>query len=108
MLDRPIEERNTVEMQSITALAHLQCAVLYVLDISEQCGFDLKQQVALFESIQPLFLNKPLIVAVNKVDQRRAEDLSKDEQALLQKMSDAGATITFMSTFSEEGLITRT
>ena len=32
-------------MQSITALAHLQCAVLYVLDISEQCGFDLKQQV---------------------------------------------------------------
>ena len=36
VLDRPIEERNTVEMQSITALAHLQCAVLYVLDISEQ------------------------------------------------------------------------
>ena len=26
--------------------------MLYVLDISEQCGFDLKQQVALFESIK--------------------------------------------------------
>ena len=105
VLDRPIEERNTVEMQSITALAHLQCAVLYVLDISEQCGYDLKEQVELFESIRPLFHNKPLIVAVNKVDVRTPDQLTPTEQALLQKLTDAGATITFMSTFSEEGLM---
>ena len=37
ILDRPLEERNTIEMQAITALAHLQCCVLYYLDISEQC-----------------------------------------------------------------------
>jgi len=60
--------------------------------------------VALFESIKPLFLNKPLIVAVNKVDVRRVEDLTAAEQALLQQMTDAGATVTFMSTFTEEGI----
>jgi hypothetical protein len=48
VLDRPLEERNTIEMQSITALAHLRCAVLYLVDISEQCGYSLAQQADLF------------------------------------------------------------
>jgi GTP1/Obg family GTP-binding protein len=58
ILDRPLEERNTIEMQAITALAHLQCCVLYFLDISEQCGYPIDQQLTLFESIRPLFANK--------------------------------------------------
>ena len=36
---------STALLQSITALAHLRAAVLYVIDISEQCGFTIKQQV---------------------------------------------------------------
>lgn len=48
ILDRPLEERNTIEMQSITALAHLRAAVLYLVDLSEQCGYSLAQQAALF------------------------------------------------------------
>ena len=51
VLDKPLEERNTIEMQSITALAHLQATVLYVVDLSEQCGYSIAQQVtALFRS----------------------------------------------------------
>ncbi|CAF4550676.1 unnamed protein product, partial [Didymodactylos carnosus] len=38
------EDRNTIEMQAITALAHLRAAILYVMDISEQCGYSLEQQ----------------------------------------------------------------
>lgn len=45
ILDRPLEERNIIEMQAITALAHLHCAVLYFIDISEQCGYTIAQQV---------------------------------------------------------------
>ena len=45
ILDHPLEERNTIEMQAITAMAHLQCAVLYFIDLSEECGFSLEQQV---------------------------------------------------------------
>merc|ERR1739848_617488 len=55
ILDHPLEERNTIEMQAITALAHIKCTILYVIDISEYCGWTIKQQVALFESIKPLF-----------------------------------------------------
>ena len=45
--------------------------VLYIVDASEQCGYTIKQQAELFHSIKPLFANKPLVIAVNKVDQRR-------------------------------------
>lgn len=45
ILDHPLEERNTIEMQAITALAHLRAAVLYILDISEQCGHTIPEQV---------------------------------------------------------------
>ena len=58
ILDHPLEERNTIEMQAITALAHLRAAVLYVMDVSEQCGHNLEQQLELFNSIRPLFANK--------------------------------------------------
>ncbi|MEW5313704.1 MAG: hypothetical protein WDW38_005247 [Sanguina aurantia] len=65
ILDRPLEERNTIEMQSITALAHLRAAVIYMLDVSEQCGYSLSQQAALFHSIKPLFANKPILIVCN-------------------------------------------
>lgn len=45
-------------MQAITALAHLRAAVLYVMDISEQCGHSLEAQLELFQNIKPLFANK--------------------------------------------------
>lgn len=38
ILDRPLEERNTIEMQAITALAHLDACIIYFVDISENCG----------------------------------------------------------------------
>ena len=45
ILDHSLEERNTIEMQAITALAHLRAAVLYVMDVSEQCGHTVEEQV---------------------------------------------------------------
>jgi nucleolar GTP-binding protein len=52
VLDHPLEEMNTIEMQSITALAHLRSCVLYFMDLSEQCGYTVEAQVRRF----PLFL----------------------------------------------------
>ena len=34
-------------MQAITALAHLRAAVLYFMDVSEQCGHTIEEQVCL-------------------------------------------------------------
>merc|ERR1719198_407719 len=99
ILDHPLEDRNTIEMTAITALAHLPAAVLYFVDISEMCGYSLKQQVALFHSIKPLFRNRPLLVVLNKTDIRKLEDLSPDERALVDSMKvDDGTTCEFFAT----------
>ncbi|XP_031486921.1 nucleolar GTP-binding protein 1-like [Nymphaea colorata] len=37
ILDRPFEDRNIIEMCSITALAHLRAAILFFLDVSGSC-----------------------------------------------------------------------
>ncbi|XP_075524451.1 nucleolar GTP-binding protein 1-like isoform X1 [Primulina tabacum] len=54
ILDRPFEDRNIIEMCSITALAHLRAAVLFFLDISGSCGYSIAQEAALFHSIKSI------------------------------------------------------
>ena len=81
-------------MQSITALAHLRAAVLYVLDISEQCGHSLAQQAALFHSIKPLFANKPLLVVANKVDATQLESLAPADKAVIDEMVSEAARMS--------------
>jgi nucleolar GTP-binding protein len=105
ILDHPLDERNTIEMQAITALAHLQCSVLYFIDISEECGFTIAQQVALFESIKPLFVNKQLLVVVNKIDVVAFEALSPENRALVEGLvSGSGVEMMQMSNVSEQGV----
>ena len=90
ILDHPLEEMNTIEMQSITAIAHLRSAIMYFMDLSEQCGYSVSAQMALFRSIKPLFANKLVFIVVNKIDVTRPEDLDADTQAELQELLNSG------------------
>lgn len=83
ILDHPLEEMNTIEMQSITAIAHLRSAILYFMDLSEQCGYTVQAQIQLFQSIKPLFANKLVFVVINKIDILRPEDLDIETKAML-------------------------
>lgn len=107
ILDHPLEQRNTIEMQAITALAHLTCSVLYFMDISEQCGFTVEAQCNLFKSIQPLFANKQLIVVINKIDAQPWETLEQDRKTMIEtlvKESGSNTSMMHMSNISEEGV----
>ena len=68
--------------------------MLYVLDISEQCGHSLAQQAALFHSIKPLFANKPLLVVANKVDVTQLESLAPADKALIDEMVSEAARMS--------------
>lgn len=93
-------------MQAVTALAHLRAAVLYFFDISEQCGHSLEEQYKLYESIKPLFANKPLLVVVNKVDVLRLEDLPENKRAILQPLEGKeDIPLLEMSTATELGVM---
>merc|ERR1712130_676526 len=106
ILDHPLEDRNTIEMQAITALAHLRAAVLYFLDPSEQCGHILDQQKHLFDSIRPLFNNKPLVVVSNKMDVVKRGEFTEEKEAIFKEIEkDIGREILEMSTVTEEGVM---
>lgn len=108
ILDHPLEDRNTIEMQAITALAHLHSTVLYFLDISEECGYSLEKQVALFHNIKPLFQNKPLLIVANKIDLRKLSSLNAEERAMIDTILEArpDAKVIPMSNMTQEGITT--
>ncbi len=90
ILDHPLEEMNTIEMQSITAIAHLRSAVLYFMDLSEHCGYSVQAQIQLFQSIKPLFANKIVFIVINKIDIMRPEDLDAENKEKLDAILKAG------------------
>ncbi|MCH0628780.1 NOG1 family protein [Kocuria palustris] len=106
ILDRPTEEMNNIEMQLIYAIAHLRLCVLYFMDLSEQCGFSIEQQVKLFHSIKPLFANKSVMVVMNKLDIIRVDDLHPDQQDLLKLIAQTpGVEIMHTSCQEEDNVM---
>ena len=87
ILDRALEQRNIIEMQTITALAHLDACILYFVDVSENCGYSIAQQVSLFDSIRPLFKNKPLVIITNKTDLRKYTNKQKKDRKLIEEVA---------------------
>jgi nucleolar GTP-binding protein len=106
ILDHPLEEMNTIEMQSITAIAHLRSAILYFMDLSEQCGYSVSAQIALFQSIKPLFANKLVFIVINKIDVMRPEDLDLELQSQLQDLvtSNSNTELLQLSCITNEGI----
>lgn len=122
ILDHPLEDMNTIEMQSITALAHLKSCILYFMDLSEQCGYTVEAQVRpslpfflrrradasqckLFHSIKPLFANKPTVLVVNKVDVMRLADLPEETKTLVDEIiASEGVQAVHVSCHTDEGV----
>jgi len=64
------------------------------------------EQCKLFHSIKPLFLNKPVILVINKIDIVRLADLSPDNRAFVDTiLEDKTVTVVEASTYSEEGIM---
>lgn len=105
ILDHPLEDRNVIEMQSITAMAHIKASILYFMDLSQECGYSIEAQVALFHSITPLFANKPVILVINKIDLRRYEDLDPNEKQMVDSCLLSNVTMLQQSCYLESGVI---
>lgn len=107
ILDHSLEDRNIIEMQAITALAHLNSTVLFFVDVSETCGYTIKKQASLYHSIKALFSNKPLLVVANKIDLKKMEDLDPQDLALIEAIArDRNTEVIPMSNATEEGIHT--
>ncbi|MHC1565966.1 MAG: NOG1 family protein [Candidatus Syntropharchaeales archaeon] len=67
LLDRPLGERNEIEMQAILALKNLTDLIVFIIDPSETCGYSMIEQTHLLDEIRYSF-NLPILVISNKAD----------------------------------------
>lgn len=86
-------------------MAHLNAAILFMLDISESCGYTIEQQIELFNSIKPLFVAKPLVICLTKIDLQKFESLDKDEKKRIDQLAKASnAYLIQMSNITKQGI----
>jgi nucleolar GTP-binding protein len=73
ILDRPIEERNPIELRAMAAIEHLDAVLMFLVDPSESCGTPVEEQEALLESVRARFPESHVIVVETKADLERRE-----------------------------------
>lgn len=60
----------------------------------------------LYQSIKPLFQNKPLVIVVNKVDVLRLDELPADKRSILKDLeNDENIPLIEMSTATDFGVM---
>lgn len=75
LLDRPIFERNEIELQAITALTRLDAVVLFIIDPSQSCGYLVEDQLNLAKDIEQN-IELPIIIVANKSDRDDFSEIS--------------------------------
>lgn len=82
LLDRPMEERNHIEMQAIAALENVGSLVLFLVDTSESCGTPLEEQMNLLDEVRSLLPETELMQVSSKADLLKPLPSMWDEVAL--------------------------
>jgi len=59
---------NWIEKQSYLAIKYLGEYLIYVFDISENCGFDIKDQMSLYNNLKKQFPRKKFLIYLSKND----------------------------------------
>jgi len=73
LLDRPLEKRNYIERKAISAINHLADLIIFVIDPTETCGYNLEKQVNLLSEIKRQFCI-PIIEIYSKADLHERRD----------------------------------
>ncbi|XP_043716598.1 nucleolar GTP-binding protein 1 [Telopea speciosissima] len=111
ILKRCDEDRNNLEKLTLAVLSHLPTAILYVHDLSGECGTSPSDQFVIYEEIKERFSNHLWLDVVSKCDLLREspvifstedEDADHQEMARYRKMGPDGAIC--VSVMNEVGL----
>lgn len=78
ILDRPMSERNNIELQAILALRYISDLIIFIFDPTPACGYNVKSQIELFQEIKDNFSKQgeiDIIVVFNKKDLASEEEI---------------------------------
>lgn len=68
LLQRPDDDRNKMELLTLAALQHLPSSVMFVADLTEECGTSIADQWLIRQELKQRFPDKPWIDVLSKAD----------------------------------------
>ncbi|KAF6264314.1 P-loop containing nucleoside triphosphate hydrolase protein [Scenedesmus sp. NREL 46B-D3] len=89
LLQRPDEYRNKMELLTLAALQHLPSSVVFVADLTEECGTSVADQWAIRRELRARFPSKPWLDVLSKADLLQDEWQQVEQQ---QQDSSAGSS----------------
>ncbi|MHA1803165.1 MAG: NOG1 family protein [Promethearchaeota archaeon] len=78
ILDRPMKQRNNIELQAILALRLVSDLIIYIFDPTPACGYSIKSQVELYKEIRQNFIRNNMVdmlVVFNKIDLAKQSEI---------------------------------
>jgi len=83
LLDRPMKDRNMIELQAILAIKHLADVLFFIIDPTKTDQNEISQQLNLLYEIKKNFPFIPVITAINKTDMiKDKEEINKIKKEL--------------------------
>jgi nucleolar GTP-binding protein len=98
ILDRPMVKRNPIEQRAIAAIQFLADTIIFLIDPTLNCGFELSSQIALLHEMSNTFQNVDIFPVLNK------GDIASDKEIMLARKSIDREEIPVISTLTEEGV----
>jgi nucleolar GTP-binding protein len=77
LLDRPMKDRNPIEQRAIAAIQYLADVIIFLIDPTLTCGYELASQVALFKEISKTFPEIEIHPVINKMDIASANEIQR-------------------------------
>ena len=106
LLDRPMDDRNAIEMQAIAAIEHVGSLCIFLMDLSEQCGTSLEDQHNLLDEVKELLPDIDMIVVVSKADLMEPRPENWDDVVHAESEWDGEGEPELPVLLDEEGCVT--
>jgi len=78
ILDRPMAERNYMELQAILALRLISDLILFIFDPTPACGYSIDSQIDLYNEIKQNFAKEgkiEMVIILNKMDLANSSEI---------------------------------
>jgi len=82
LLDRPLSDRNKIELQAIAALKYLAKVIIFLFDPTTTCGYEFSKQVNLYNEVREQFKTIPIVPVFNKMDMLSNEQIEESIKML--------------------------
>lgn len=68
LLDRPLSQRNEIELKAIIALSYLSDIIVFMFDPSPLRYYNLEEQLSIYNEVRKSFKDAYIVPVVNKID----------------------------------------